>query len=289
MTLFAKLVEASGKLAETTSRTAKRAFLVDMLRQLRGDEIEIGVALLSGEIRQGKLGAGYAQLREARTQPPALSPTLTLLSVDEQLTAFAAIRGAGSSAKRTAALGSLFSRATALEQDFLVRLIVGELRQGALEGVMLDAISAAAGIPANTVRRAAMFARNLSQVARLALTEGSAGLSTLRLETLQPVVPMLAQSAEDVGEALQKLQRAALDWKLDGARVQVHKSGDDVRVYTRNLNDVTSAVPEVVEAVRALPTTDLVLDGEAIALHPNGAPYPFQVTMRRFGRKLDVE
>jgi DNA ligase-1 len=289
VTRLLELVEASRRIAETNSRTAKRAVLVDCLRRLQPEEIEIGVALLSGEIRQGKLGAGFAQLRAARGQPPAPAASLTLTEVDAALTGFAAMRGQGSTAKRAAALGALFARATNPEQDFLVRLIAGELRQGALEGLMLDAIAAAATIPAATIRRAAMYARNVGQVARIALTEGAPGLAALRLETLKPVVPMLAQSAQDVNEALQQLHRAEFDWKLDGARVQVHKAGDEVRVYTRNLNDVTDAVPEVIQAARSLPTQDLVLDGETIALHANGAPYPFQATMRRFGRKLDVE
>jgi DNA ligase-1 len=197
-------------------------------------------------------------------------------------------------------LRSLFSQATAPEQDFLTRLIVGdravsegipsggELRQGALEGVMFEAIAAASNLRPEVVRRAAMYARNLGTVARIARTEGAAGLSGLQLETMHPVVPMLAQTAEDVAQALRELHRAELDWKLDGARVQVHKAGTDVRVFTRNLNEVTAAVPEIVREVQALPASDLVLDGEAIALHSNGAPYPFQVTMRRFGRKLDV-
>ncbi|MDL1862292.1 ATP-dependent DNA ligase, partial [Betaproteobacteria bacterium PRO7] len=174
-------------------------------------------------------------------------------------------------------------------QDFLVRLLVGELRQGALEGVMIEAIAAAAGVALAAVRRAAMFAGDLGAVARAALTEGAAGLARFAIELQRPVQPMLAQPAEDIADALARLGTAALEWKLDGARVQVHKAGDDVRVFTRNLNEVTAAVPEIVEAVRAAPARELILDGEAIALAAGGAPQPFQVTMRRFGRKLDVD
>jgi len=179
-------------------------------------------------------------------------------------------------------------RATDEERDFLVRLIAGELRQGALEGLMLEAIAAAADLPLADLRRAAMFAGGIAAVARAALSEGAAGLARFSIQLMQPVLPMLAQPVEDAAAALAELGRAALEWKLDGARVQVHKAGDEVRVFTRNLNDVTAAVPEIVETVRAARARDLILDGEAIALRADASPHPFQVTMRRFGRKLDV-
>jgi DNA ligase-1 len=288
VTLLAVLAAASRKVAETSSRTAKIAELAACLRQLDPDEIEIGVVFLSGETRQGKTGAGYAMLREARAQGAASTPTITLTELDRELETFAATRGSGSAARRADLLRGVFARATAPEQDFILRLIVGELRQGALEGIMIEAIAAAANIRSPDVRRAVMYAGKLGEVARIAMTEGTSGLSRFQLLPLRPVAPMLAQTAEDVPEALRQLGEAELEWKLDGARVQVHKAGDDVRVYTRNLNEVTAAVPEVVEAMRALPSTDLVLDGEVIALRPGGAPHPFQITMRRFGRKLDV-
>ena len=218
----------------------------------------------------------------------ASAPALTLAEVDAALARIAATGGKGSTGERAAQLRSLFDRATRTEQDFLVRLLIGELRQGALAGVMVDAIAAAANVSVGDVRRAAMFAGNLGAVARAALTEGAPGLARFAIELHRPVQPMLAQPARDLDDALGTLGTAALEWKLDGARVQVHKSGDDVRVYTRNLNDVTAAVPEIVEAVAALPARALVLDGEAIALAPGGAPKPFQETMRRFGRKLNV-
>jgi len=289
MTPLATVVAASRRAAETGSRLAKRDAIAACLRAASPDEIPIAVALLSGETRQGKLGIGYAALGDLRGSAPAPSPSLSLLDVDEALARVASTRGKGAAVERGRLLGALFARATRDEQDFLARLLVGELRQGALEGVMIEAIAAAAGVPVAAVRRAAMFAGDLGSVARAALVEGAAGLARFSIRTLQPVQPMLAQPAEDIGDALARLGTAALEWKLDGARVQVHKSGGDVRVYTRNLNDVTAAVPEVVEAVRAAPARELILDGEAIALGPGGAPQPFQVTMRRFGRKLDVE
>ncbi|HSD40714.1 MAG TPA: ATP-dependent DNA ligase [Burkholderiales bacterium] len=288
MTRLATLVDASSRVAETGSRLAKRDAIAACLRAAAPDEIGIAVAFLSGEARQGRLGIGYATLSELRGGPASPSPSLTLAEVDGALAGVAATRGKGAAGERARQLGALFARATRAEQDFLVRLLVGELRQGALEGVMIEAIAAAAGVPVGDVRRAAMFAGDLGAVARAALVEGGPGLARFSIRLLQPVQPMLAQPAEDVGDALARLGTAALEWKLDGARVQVHKAGGDLRVYTRNLNDVTAAVPEIVDAVRAVPARELILDGEAIALGPGGAPQPFQVTMRRFGRKLDV-
>jgi len=209
--------------------------------------------------------------------------------VDAALARLRATSGKGSTGARTAQLEALFSRASGDERDFLRRLIVGELRQGALEGVMLDAIAAAADLPAGDVRRATMLAGGLAAVANAALTEGAAGLARFKVQLMRPVQPMLATPADDVAGALATFGNAALEWKVDGARVQVHKDGDEVRVFTRSLNDVSAAVPEIVEAVRALPARQLILDGETIALAPTGAPLPFQVTMRRFGRKLEVE
>jgi len=289
MTRLADLVTTSQQVAGTSGRLAKVAALAALLRQLAPDEIEIAVAYLSGEVRQGKLGLGYAALRDARDGGEARGDPLALTEVDAVLGRLRATTGKGSAGARAEQLGALFARAGADERDFLARLIVGELRQGALEGVMLDAIASASGLAAADVRRAAMYAGGLAAVAKAALTEGAAGLERFAIQLLRPVQPMLATPADDVAGALASLGTAALEWKLDGARVQVHKAGDEVRVFTRNLNDVTAAVPEVVEAVRALPARELILDGETIALAANGAPQPFQVTMRRFGRKLEVD
>jgi DNA ligase-1 len=289
MTPLATLVDASRRVAETGGRLAKRDAIAACLRAAGPEEIAIAVAFLSGETRQGKLGVGYATLSELRSTPAAAAASLTLAELDGALARIAATRGKGAAGERGRQLGALFGRATRDEQDFLVRLLAGELRQGALEGVMIEAIAAAAGVAVAAVRRAAMFGGDLGAVARAALVEGAAGLGRFSIRLLAPVQPMLAQPAEDVSDALARLGTAALEWKLDGARVQVHKRGDDVRVFTRSLNDVTAAVPEVVEAVRSAPARDLILDGEAIALGAGGAPQPFQVTMRRFGRKLDVE
>jgi DNA ligase-1 len=290
LTLLAAIVETSRKVGADSARLAKVRELAGCLRALAPDEIEIGVQYLSGETRQGRFGLGYATLSAAVSGPASTESTLTLADVDRRLDEIAVIRGSGATAKRAAALGELFSRSTEPEREFLVRLLVGELRQGALTGVMIDAIAAAASLPAADVRRAAMYSMTIGAVARAALLEGAAGLKRFQLELLVPVVPMLAQTAADTSEALEQLAgEIVFEWKMDGARIQVHKSADTVRIYTRALNEVTAAVPEIVEAMQRLPVREVVLDGEAIVFNANGRPQPFQTTMRRFGRRLNVE
>jgi DNA ligase-1 len=289
MMRLADLVQASDAVAQTASRLAKRDAIARCLRAAAADEVEIAVAFLSGETRTGRVGIGYATLSALRGTQAARDASLTLPDIESALARIAATKGKGSAAARAELLSSLLARATPAEQDFLVRLLTGELRQGALEGVMIEAIAAAAAVPDSDVRRAAMFAGDLGQVAYAALTEGRSGLARYAIRLGRPLQPMLAQSAEDVADALAQLGTAAFEWKLDGARVQVHKAGAEVHVFTRSLNEVTAAVPEIVEAVQALPARELILDGEVIAIGPGGAPRPFQVTMRRFGRKLDVE
>jgi DNA ligase-1 len=285
VTLLAEVVRASGAVAATSSRLAKIEVIAQCLRSLEPGEVEIALPYLSGDIRQGRLALGYATLRSALGRPAA-APSLTLADVDQAFDALKSARGKGSAALREQLLKALFGKATAQEQDFLLRLIAGELRQGALEGVMLDALAAATRVPAAEVRRAATFAGGVAPVAHAALAGQSLEQFSIRL--MQPVLPMLAQPADDLAAALKDLGTALLEWKLDGARIQVHKAGDAVRVFTRNLNDVTPRVPEVVAALRDV-GTDLILDGEAIALRADGRPHPFQITMRRFGRKLDIE
>ena len=287
MTLLAEVVRASAAVAATSSRLAKIKVIADCLRSLEPAEVEIALPWLSGDIRQGRLALGYATLQSAMGGPAA-APGLAVRQVDDAFEQLKRVKGKGAAGQRTARLRNLFSKATTEEQDFLLRLIVGELRQGALEGVMLEAVAAAAGLPAAEVRRAATFAGGVALVARAALSRDPNALQTFSIRLMQPVLPMLAQPAEDLAAALAQLGEALLEWKLDGARIQVHKSGSDVRVFTRNLNEVTPRVPEVVSALKSI-AADLILDGEAIALRPDGRPHPFQVTMRRFGRKLDVE
>jgi DNA ligase-1 len=285
---LADLVATSRRVAETRSRSEKTGALADLLRRLGPEEIDIAVAYLSGHLCQGRIGLGGAALRSAMPGSAAAEPALTLLEVDAAFERIASVSGAGSTAERVRLLADLLGRATRDEQDFLVRLIFGELRQGALAGLMAEALAAAAELPADEVRRALMLAGELPAVARAVLTEGRAGLGRFHLQLFRPLQPMLAQPAGDISEALERLGEAALELKLDGARVQIHKAGGDVRVFSRRGNDVTHAVPELVETVQALPARQLLLDGEVIALRPDGAPHPFQITMRRFGRKLDV-
>jgi len=286
--LLDELVVTSNRVAATPARLAKLEHLASLLRRLDPDEVEIGVAFLVGEMRQRRVGIGWAAARNTRAEP-AGTPSLTLAEVDDAFARIAALRGAGSATERQRILGTLFARATAEEQDFLRRLVVGELRQGALEGLLAEALARAAGVPAALVRRALMLSGDRGAVTRAALVDGEAGLGRFQLELFRPLQPMLADTAEDADDALARLGRAALEYKIDGARVQIHRDGDDVRVFTRRLNDVTPAVPEIVRAVRALPARRLVLDGEVVALGPTGAPHPFQVTMRRFGSRLDVD
>ncbi|MGK4002354.1 ATP-dependent DNA ligase [Sorangium sp. So ce1036] len=287
--LVSDLVTTSDRVATTSRRLEKVGALAGLLRRLSPDEVEIGVDWLAGRLRQGRIGLGPAMMADARRAgPAAAAPALTLTEADAAFTDIARTSGPGSAARRRAALGGLFARATDPERDFFTRLLVGELRQGAPEAVMIEAVARAASVPAPSLRRAVMLAGDAAEVAKAALLDGASGVRRFSLQLLRPVQPMLAQAADDVTTALEQLRAVALEWKLDGARVQVHKAGDEVCVFSRSLNPVTKAVPEIVEAVRALPVRSLVLDGEAIALREDGAPHPFQVTMRRFGRALDV-
>ena len=288
-TLLADLVDTSQSVGEHAGRRTKIARLADFLRRLSAEEIDIGVSYLAGVTRQGRSGVGYALIRDAQPAGNIESPGLTLAEVDSTLDQIARARSRGSLAERTRLLSTLFASATAREQEFLARLLLGELRQGALEGLMIEAVAAAADLPAANVRRAAMIAGGIASVASRALTEGATGLSRFAIALFQPLAPMLAQPADDITDAMARIPMAALEWKLDGARVQVHKNGDEVRIYTRTGNDVTAAAPEIVSAVLRAQAQSLILDGEAIALKANGAPYAFQDTMRRFGRVLDIE
>jgi DNA ligase-1 len=287
--LLDELVETSRAAADTGGRLAKIGHLASLLRRMDPADVEIAVAFLSGEPRQGRLGIGGATIRAARPDTAALAPVLQLRDVDELFERIAGTAGPRSSAERVRLLADLLRRATASEQDFLIHLLFGELRQGALEAVLAEAVAQAAGVPAATIRRAVMMAGALAPVARAALAGDIDELTRFDVRLFRPVQPMLAQTAADVGEALEQLDGdVALEWKLDGARIQVHKGGDEVRVFSRNLREVTPAVPEVVEAVRGMQADELILDGEVIALRPDGTPETFQRTMQRFGRKLDV-
>ncbi|HSJ16320.1 MAG TPA: ATP-dependent DNA ligase [Longimicrobiales bacterium] len=284
--LLRELVDASAQVGATASRLEKTARLAELLRRA-GPHASSAAAWLTGDARV-RTSLGPAAVRAAWDAPTAAEPTLTIAEVADELATIAGLSGAGSTTARVQRLRDLFARATADEREFLAGLVLGELRQGALAGVMADAIARAADVPAADVRRALLLTGDLPTVAAAALDGGVAALRGFGVQLFRPLAPMLAQPAQDVDAALARLHNAAFDYKLDGARVQVHRRGDEVRVYSRLLNEVTGAAPELVEAVRALPGRELVLDGEAIVLRPNGVPEPFQVTMRRFGRRLDV-
>lgn len=286
--LLDEIARTSAAVAESSSRLAKIERLADALRLLRTDEVPVAVAYLSGDLPQGTIGVGWASLRDL--PPPADPPsTLELLDVHAALERIRLSSGRGSQAARRALVTDLFSRATDPERRFLLGLLSREIRQGALEGVMVEAVARAAGVPSSEVRRAAMLAGDLGEVAAAAIAEGRPGLARFRLTVLRPLQPMLAHTADDLDDALRRVAPASVEWKLDGARIQVHREDDEVRAFTRNLADITSRVPEVVEAVRVLPVRTVVLDGEAIALQAGGRPHAFQVTMSRFGSRLDVD
>ena len=279
--MLAEVAAASAAVGSTSSRLAKVTRVAAVLRSC-GDQVAVVVAWLAGELPQRQIGVGWAALRSLPA--PASEPSLTVGGVDAALTEIKAIAGKGSVARRGTAVAALFAAATDPEQRFLRQLLSGELRQGALGAVMSDAVAAAADLPQAAVRRAAMLAGDLPTVAAVALGGGDLGQFTLQVG--RPVGPMLAQTAGDVGAALTKLGGTAVfEAKLDGARVQIHRAGSEVRVYTRSLDEVTARLPEVVDAALALPVTELIADAEAIALRPDGRPHRFQVTASRFGTR----
>jgi DNA ligase 1 len=286
---LAALVETSRRVAQSGGRRDKIGLLASLLATVPPDEIEIATAFLTGSIRQQRLGMGYAALQDAAAGTAADSPTVELAEVDAVFERIAATAGKGSVEAKQRLLRELLSRLTREEQQFFFGLIAGELRQGAVEGLMVEAVAKATAVPAERLRYAVMMAGDLPSVAKAALLEGQTGLSGFSIQLFRPVLPMLAGTADGEEDALAELGEAALEYKLDGARVQIHKGGDEVRVFSRRLNEVTGAVPELVEAIRALPARELVVEGEAIALRADGTPHSFQTTMRRFGRKLDVE
>ena len=281
--LLAEVVETSGRVAATSSRSAKIACLVSLLGRLAPDEVEPVVSALAGEPRQGKIGVGWATLM-AITVPPASEPSITIAELDQAVTMVQALTGAGSGTRREQALAGLLARATADETVFIRRLLIGDLRQGALEGVVCDAVAQAAGLTLPVMRRAAMLAGNLAQVAVVALTAGEGGLAGIGLEVLRPVQPMLAATAATVGAALASNGLSSVEWKIDGARVQAHRRDGAVRLFTRNLNDVTARLPGVAASVRALPAARFILDGEVVGSGDGERPGVFQDTMSSFGR-----
>jgi DNA ligase 1 len=320
--LLSEVVDVSAAVTATSARTAKIEQIAALLDRVPPGEVSVAVAFLSGELLQGQIGVGYAAVGEMLRAPgdarlvagpgashdgadaivgdagPPQAPdaaTLTLTDVDAAFGAIGAVTGPGSQAERRRLLTELFARATQREREFLVRLLAGDLRQGALEGVMTDAVAKAAGVPADEVRRAHQLGGSLPEVARAALG-GAPRSADWALEALhgftlrvgRPVRPMLAASAPDIAAALDRISPAAAEWKIDGIRIQVHRSGREVAVFTRTLDDITARVPEIAEAAMSLAVIDVILDGEAVALTPDGRPRPFQITAARTASQGDV-
>ena len=286
--LLAEVVEASARVKGTPARGGKISALADLLRRLGPEEVEPAVGFLVGEPRQGRIGVGWATLaKRVATRPDgqAAEPSITVGELDRVLDNLEVTTGSGSVAARGSLLDGLLARATRAELEFIVDLLTGGLRQGALAGVMAEAVAKAAEVPTPIVRRACMLAGDLGHTAAIALAEGRPGLEAVGLEVLRPVQPMLASTAPDVAAAIGGVGLASVEWKLDGIRLQVHKSGDTVRIFTRNLNDITDRMPEVVEVVRGLPAGQVVLDGEALTLTDEARPQPFQDVMSRVGRR----
>ncbi|MEV0886155.1 ATP-dependent DNA ligase [Streptomyces microflavus] len=284
--LLAELAQVSLEVAATSARSKKVALLAALFRDAGPDDVPVVIPYLAGRLPQGRIGVGWRSLGDP--VEPASEPTLTVTGVDAELTALAAVSGSGSQALRRERLRALFAAATADEQHFLRALLTGEVRQGALDAVAADALARAAEAPPADVRRAVMLAGSLQEVARTLLAEGPGALAAFRLTVGRPVQPMLAHTAASVTEAVDKLGPCAVEEKLDGIRVQVHRDGDRVRAFTRTLDDITDRLPELVTAVAALETGRFILDGEVIALGDDGRPRPFQETAARVGSRRDV-
>ena len=277
MTLLADVVAVSRDVTATSSRSEKIAILAELLRRLDPDEVAPAVGFLTGVPRQGRVGVGYATIYGIE-QPPAQEPTLAIEDLDRAIAAVQGMTGAGSAGRRGEYLADLLGRATEPEADFIKRLFTGELRQGALAGLMIDAVAKAATVPGPLARRALMLSGDLTATAELALTRGEEGLHEVGFELFRPIFPMLASTAASVGEAVEGFERSSVEWKLDGIRIQIHRRGDEVRIYTRNLNDTTAALPGIVEAVRGLDLQQAVFDGEALWMLEQG-PAAFQDTV----------
>jgi DNA ligase-1 len=287
VTLLADVVAASTQVAETSSRSRKIAILAELLGSLEAGEVAIAAGFLSGEPRQGRVGVGFSTIYGIE-QAPAREASLTIEDLDAAISEVRAATGSGSAARRRQFLVELFGRATEPEADFVRRLLTGELRQGALAGLMADAVARAAGVSGATVRRALMLSGDLPRTAEIALTEGEEGLLGVGFELFRPVLPMLASTAETVGDAVEGFELASVEWKLDGIRIQIHRRGEEVRVYTRNLNEITQAVPATVEAALRLPVKQAVLDGEALWMGEDG-PAAFQDTVAQIDSQAPPE
>src|ERR671910_33455 len=277
MTLLADVVAASRDVTDTTSRSEKIAALAELLGRLDGNELALAVGFLAGVPRQGRVGVGYSTIYGIE-RASAREASLTIDELDRAITEVQGMTGSGSAAKRKQILGDLLGRAMEQEADFVRRLFTGELRQGALAGLMVDAIAKAAGVSVALTRRALMLSGDLTRTAEIAITQGEKGLRDVGFEIFRPILPMLASTAASVSDAVGSFDRSSVEWKLDGIRIQIHRRDEEIRVYTHNLNDITHTLPGIVAAVRLLPLNQAVFDGEALWMSEDG-PAAFQDTV----------
>jgi len=277
VTLLADVVSASRNVTDTSSRSQKVAILAELLARLDTDEVAPAVGFLTGVPRQGRVGVGYSTVYGIE-RAPAAEASLTIAELDRTIAEVQVMTGGGSAAKRKQILGELLGRATEPEADFVKRLFTGGLRQGALAGLMVDAVAKAAGVSGEIARRALMLSGDLPRTAEIAITGGEDELREVGFELFRPIVPMLASTAASVSEAVAGFDRSSVEWKLDGIRIQIHSRDDEVRIYTRNLNEITHALPGIVEAVRGLQVSQAVFDGEALWMAEHG-PAAFQDTV----------
>ncbi|MFF8943634.1 ATP-dependent DNA ligase [Streptomyces sp. NPDC014864] len=284
--LLIRLAQVSREIAATSARSRKTALLAELFRDAEADDVPVVIPYLAGRLPQGRLGVGWKVLGLPVT--PAAEPSLTVRAVDARLTELGKVSGAGSQAERSRIVGELMGAATEDEQRFLRGLLTGEVRQGALDALAVEGLAQATGAPPADVRRAVMLAGSLQTVAQALLADGPAALDRFRLTVGRPVLPMLAHSASSVAEAVGRLGACAVEEKLDGIRVQVHRDGDAVRIHTRTLDDITDRLPELTAAALELDGERFVLDGEVIAFGPDGRPRSFQETAGRVGSRVDV-
>jgi DNA ligase-1 len=288
--LFIKdFVQISEKVAATPKKKEKVSLLSNFFKEAKGKEISLSAFYLSGELPQGRMGIGWITLQEALKGVPFLLEPLSLVDLDNYFDSVARERGPGSSARKVQILREAFSHAGEKERVFLTRLILGEIRQGALEGLILEAVAHATSLPLDLLQQSLMFSGSIGEVARTAIEESVPGLSRFQPRLFHPISPMLATPAEGGDEAIDRLGEAGWEYKIDGARIQVHKDGEEIRIFTRHLKEVTESVPEIIHLARQFPMDKAIFEGEAIALREDGRPLPFQTTMRRFGRIQDVE
>jgi DNA ligase-1 len=289
MMLFRDLVEVSKRVRATTQKKQKTSLLAECLKRGQGEEIALAAFYLSGQIPQGSLGIGWATLQKALGNLDQQPRPVSLPEMNRFFDEIAQSRGSGSVEKKVKALRDLFSSVREDEEEFLAGLIMGEVRQGALEGLVVEAVAQASGLALERIQQAVMFSGDIGEVARVALEGGLKGLSRFQPRLFYPIAPMLANAAEEEGEPLTRWGQVACEFKIDGARIQIHKDGEEIRVFTRHLKDVTQRVPEIVAMTRGFRSDKAILEGETFAMRPDGRPLPFQTTMRRFGRVRDIE